>query len=315
MKFVVPILAALAPVLAPAQNAVVIRVDAAARQGPLKPISSYFGYDEPNYTYMKHGAKLIGELSGLSLSPVFIRAHHLLCTGDGTPGLKWGSTNAYTEDPSGKPIYDWTIVDRIFDTYVKVKAKPFVEIGFMPEALSVKPQPYATTWGRKGSGTGWSYPPKDYRKWAELVYQWVRHSVERYGKEETLTWYWELWNQPDISYWRGTPEEYNRLYDYTADAVKRALPGARVGGPGTTGPANPKAAAYLRQFLEHCASGRTRRPARPERRSISSPTTPRARPKWSKDGCKWASDAIWRAWRRALKSWHPSRRSGSCRSF
>ena len=78
--------------------------------------------------------------------PVHIRAHHLLGTGDGTAALKWGSTNAYTEDAAGKPVYDWTIVDRIFDTYRHAKAKPFVEIGFMPEALSVKPEPYATKW-------------------------------------------------------------------------------------------------------------------------------------------------------------------------
>ena len=246
---------ALIPALVMAQEPVAIRVDATVREGPLKPIWSYFGYDEPNYTYMKHGPKLISELSAMSHAPVYIRAHHLLCTGDGTAALKWGSTNAYTEDASGKPVYDWTIVDRIFDTYVKAKAKPFVEIGFMPEALSVKPQPYATKWRQKDSGTGWSYPPKDYQKWGELVYQWVRHSVERYGKEEVLTWYWELWNEPDISYWRGTPEEYNRLYDYTAAAVKRALPSARVGGPATTDPMNPKAAAFLQQFLEHCARG------------------------------------------------------------
>jgi xylan 1,4-beta-xylosidase len=87
------------------------------------------------------------------------------------------------------------------------------------------------------------------------VRQWVLHSVERYGKEEVLTWYWELWNEPDIPYWRGTPEEFNKLYDYTADAVKKALPGAKVGGPATTGPGNEKAAAYLKQFLEHCARG------------------------------------------------------------
>jgi xylan 1,4-beta-xylosidase len=246
---------ALVPALMPAQAPVAIRVDAGVTEGLMKPVWSYFGYDEPNYTYMRYGTKLIGELSASANAPVYIRAHHLLCTGDGTAALKWGSTNAYTEDAAGKPVYNWTILDRIFDTYVKAKAKPFVEIGFMPEALSVKPQPYATKWREKDSGTGWAYPPKDYGKWAELVYRWVRHSVERYGKDEVLTWYWELWNEPDIRYWLGTPAEYNRLYDYTAAAVKRALPGARVGGPATTDPAKPKAAAFLRQFLEHCATG------------------------------------------------------------
>jgi xylan 1,4-beta-xylosidase len=247
------ILFVLTPIPLSAQDTAVIKIDASTRQEPFKPISSYFGYDEPNYTYMKNGAKLIAELAASSRTPVYIRTHHLLCTGDGTPALKWGSTNAYTEDASGKPVYDWTLVDRIFDTYRKVHAKPFVEIGFMPEALSTHPEPYAVKFGQKDSGTGWSYPPKDFDKWAELIYQWVRHSVDRYGKEEVLTWYWELWNEPNISYWRGTPEEYNKLYDYTSAAVKRALPGARIGGPGTTDPSGEKAAAFLKQFLEHCA--------------------------------------------------------------
>lgn len=232
-----------------------IRVDLDARTGPWKPVWAFFGYDEPNYTYMKYGRKLVSDLAALSSVPVYFRAHHLLCSGDGTPMLKWGSTNAYTEDASGRPVYDWTIVDRIFDTYVNAGAKPFVEIGFMPEALSSNPRPYTRFWPKPDDGAGWSYPPKDYAKWAELVRQWVLHSIARYGKAEVETWYWELWNEPDISYWRGTPEEYNRLYDYTAAAVKSALPAARVGGPATTGPASPKAAAFLRQFLEHCARG------------------------------------------------------------
>jgi xylan 1,4-beta-xylosidase len=234
-----------------------IRVDARATEGPWRPIYSYFGYDEPNYTYTANGKKLIGELAALSPVPVEIRAHHLLVTGDGKADLKWGSTNAYTEDAQGKPVYDWTIVDRIFDTYIAVGARPFVEIGFMPEALSTNPQPYTRHWPKPDDGKGWSYPPKDYAKWGELVRQWVLHSVERYGRAEVEQWSWELWNEPDISYWRGTPEEYNKLYDVTAAAVKRALPTARVGGPGTTGASAPKAAEYLRQFLEHCAKAGT----------------------------------------------------------
>jgi xylan 1,4-beta-xylosidase len=242
-----------------AQDPATIRVDAGQTIGPFTPIHGYFGYDEPNYTYAKNGRKLVGELAALSGVPVYIRTHFLLATGDGTPGLKWGSTNAYTEDASGKPVYDWKIVDRIFDTYIQAGAKPFVEIGFMPKALSSKPDPYYPTWipgaANRDYSIGWSYPPNDYGKWGELVYQWVRHSVEKYGKEQVESWYWEVWNEPDISYWHGTPEEYNKLYDYAAAAVKRALPSAKVGGPATTGPSSPKAAAFLRQFLEHCDRG------------------------------------------------------------
>jgi xylan 1,4-beta-xylosidase len=256
-KRIFPLLPLLAASAA-AQNHVTVRVNAAQVMGPISPISAFFGYDEPNYTYAKYGRKLVGELAALSRTPVYIRTHFLLATGDGTPGLKWGSTNAYTEDAAGKPIYNWSIIDRIFDTYLGAGAKPFVEIGFMPKALSTKPEPYQPTWipGARNEqySIGWSYPPKDYRKWEELVYQWVRHAVDKYGKAEVETWYWEVWNEPDISYWHGTPEEYNRLYDAAAAGVKRALPTARVGGPATTGPAAPHAAEYLRQFLEHCAA-------------------------------------------------------------
>ena len=237
-----------------------IRIDTKQAQGPLKPIYSFFGYDEPNYTYMKDGQKLLSQLAAASPVPVYVRVHNLLTSGDGTAALKWGSTNAYTEDASERPRYDWTIVDRIFDTLSERRMKPLVEIGFMPEALSTKPQPYRHSWAPdqpyRSIFTGWAYPPKDYGKWAELIHQWVRHSVERYGKAEVETWYWEVWNEPDIGYWQGTPEEYHKLYDYSVDAVKRALPTARVGGPHSTGPASEQASKFLLEFLEHVVRGR-----------------------------------------------------------
>ncbi len=242
-----------------AQSSISIKVDAAKSLGPFRPIYGFFGYDEPNYTYTTNGKKLIRELAALSSTPVYIRTHFMLATGDGTPGLKWGSTNAYTEDASGKPIYDWTIVDRILSTYIDAGAKPFVEIGFMPQALSSKPDPYHPTWvpGAKNErySIGWSYPPNDYVKWGNLVSEWVKHSIAKWGKTEVESWYWEVWNEPDISYWHGTPEEYDKLYDFAADAVKRALPTAQVGGPATTGPGSERAAKFLQQFLEHCVSG------------------------------------------------------------
>ncbi len=247
-----------------AQDNVTIRVNAGQSIGPYKPISGFFGYDEPNFTYAKNGSKLVGELGSLSGSkggdPVYIRTHFMLTTGDGTPGYKWGSTNAYTEDAAGKPVYDWTIADRIIDTYIQAGAKPYVEIGFMPQALSSHPDPYRPDW-KPGDNfnqyyLGWAYPPKDYAKWGELVRQWVTHEVAKYGRTEVESWYWEVWNEPDIAYWHGTPEEYDQLYDFAADGVKRALPTARVGGPATTGPNNARAAAFLRQFLEHCSTGK-----------------------------------------------------------
>jgi xylan 1,4-beta-xylosidase len=235
-----------------------IRVNLAKETGPMSPVWAWFGYDEPNYTYMKDGKKLLSEIAALSPVPVYVRAHNLLTTGNGEAALKWGSTNAYTEDANGNPVYDWRIVDSIFDTYIQRGMKPLAQFGFMPEALSTNPQPYRHNWqpGKQYNNiyTGWAYPPKDYTKWAGLVYAWVKHCIQRYGKKEVETWYWELWNEPNIGYWKGTPQEFFKLYDYTADAVKRALPTAKMGGPDATGPGWDKAAAFLKAFLQHCIS-------------------------------------------------------------
>jgi xylan 1,4-beta-xylosidase len=184
--------------------------------------------------------------------PVYVRAHSLLVTGDGVASLKWGSTNAYTEDAQGNPIYDWTIIDKIFDTYIQRGMKPLAQIGFMPEALSTHPTPYKHYW-KPGDNyndiyTGWAYPPKDYKKWGELIYQWVKHSVARYGKKEVESWYWEVWNEPNSAYWKGTQAEFFKLYDYSADAVKRALPTAKIGGTDITG----GGMKFQDAFLKHC---------------------------------------------------------------
>ncbi|REA57147.1 beta-xylosidase [Dyadobacter luteus] len=242
------------------QTPVNIDVNLNTVKAPMKPIWAFFGYDEPNYTYMKDGKKLLTEIAQFSKVPVYVRAHSLLVTGDGEAALKWGSTNAYTEDAQGNPVYDWTIVDKIFDTYIERGMKPIAQVGFMPQALSTKPDPYRHHW-KPGDDyndiyLGWAYPPKDYKKWAELVYQWVKHSVERYGKKEVESWYWELWNEPNISYWKGTMEEYIKLYDYTADAVKRALPTAKVGGPEVTGPGWDKSRVWMRAFFDHVTKGK-----------------------------------------------------------
>lgn len=230
----------------------VINVDLKKEVGDMTPIWAWFGYDEPNYTYMKDGKKLLSELAAISPVPVFVRTHNLLTTGDGTPALKWGSTNAYTEDARGNPIYNWVIVDSIFNTYIQRGMKPLVQIGFMPEALSSKPQPYKHSW-RPGAPyqevfTGWAYPPNDYDKWRELIYQWAKHCVEKYGMKEVETWWWEVWNEPNIPYWQGTVEEYCKMYDYAADGLRRALPTARVGGCNITGGGSQ----FLRIFIDHC---------------------------------------------------------------
>jgi len=244
----------------PASDKAVIKVDFREKTGPMRPVWAWFGYDEPNYTYMKDGRKLLSELSALSPVPVYVRTHSLLVTGDGKAALKWGSTNAYTEDANGNPIYSWKLVDSIFDTYVKRGMKPLAQIGFMPEALSTNnSKPYHHHW-KPGDPytniiTGWAYPPKDYNKWRELVYQWVNHCVERYGKKEVESWYWEVWNEPNGAYWQASRDEYFKLYDYATDGVKRALPTARIGGLDVAGTGSKGGSEWLTKFIEHCISG------------------------------------------------------------
>jgi len=243
--------------MSPAPNTfpVAIHVDADRSLGPLRPVWRFFGSDEPNYAYMKDGRTLLGQLGELAPQRVYFRTHNLLTSGDGTPGLKWGSTNAYREDGQGNPIYDWTILDRIFDVYLERGVKPYVEIGFMPEALSTSPSPYRHSWTPTAKYdaifTGWAHPPKDYTRWADLVRAWVEHSVARYGRPEVEQWYWQVWNEANIGYWQGTPEEFQKLHDYAIESVRRALPTARVGGPDTAGHGGP----FMRAFLDHVLRG------------------------------------------------------------
>ena len=247
---------------------VAIHVDAGHVVGKSAPVWRFFGADEPNYGTMKDGRALLSDLGQLSPGHVYFRAHNLMTTGDGTPALKWGSTNIYTEDAQGRPIYNWTIVDHIFDTYLQRGVKPYVELGFMPEALSTQPQPYQHAWrpGLNNLKTGWAYPPKDYGKWEELVYQWVRHCIDRYGRDEVKAWYFETWNEANLSqyYWGGTREEFFKLHDTSVRAIRRALPEARVGGPDMAGAnddfltafmANETAAGVKDDFVSFHAKG------------------------------------------------------------
>jgi xylan 1,4-beta-xylosidase len=235
--------------------AVSITVNAAKSLGELTPIWRFFGADEPNYAYMKDGKKLLGELGRLWPQHVYFRAHHLLTSGDGAYSLKFGSTSAYKEDANGAPVYDWSINDKIFDTYLERGVKPYVQLGFMPEALTTHPQNYPhnpPVNQRAPVEGGQSYPPKDYAKWGELAHQWAKHCVEKYGRGEVEKWYWEVWNEPNISYWHGSHQDYFKLYDFAVDGIRRALPDAKVGGPETAGGPGGK---FLREFLEHCAHG------------------------------------------------------------
>lgn len=251
-----------APCWAPADSRaqvvppVAITVDLGKPVGPYKPIYAWFGYDEANYTTAPNGRKLLRELHDLSPVPVYIRAHHLLTSGDGKPELKWSSTNVYREDASGNPIYDFTILDGIFDAYKAAGVIPMVELGFMPKDLTSGTNEYQVHYPGRTTAGGVQAPPKDYAKWQELVRVVTAHLVQRYGADTVRGWYFEVWNEPDIDYWHGTPEQYWELYDRAVAGVRAALPEAKVGGPATTGPGSDKAAVFLDGFLTHVSTAK-----------------------------------------------------------
>ena len=243
------------------ERPITIHVDLTKTVGSYIPISSWFGYDEANFTTMRYGTELLGELHDLSPVPVYVRFHHLLTSGNGVPELKWSSTNVYSEDASGNPVYDFKILDGIFDALKAAGVRPMVELGFMPMDLAAevegRHEPYQVHFPKSTVSGGSNNPPKDYRKWSELVRAVTSHLVERYGRAAVLGWYFEVWNEPDIDYWHSTPEDYWKLYDYAVAGVRATLPGAEVGGPASTGPGNPKAAKFLDDFLAHVDHGKS----------------------------------------------------------
>jgi xylan 1,4-beta-xylosidase len=165
----------------------------------------------------------------------YIRGHGLFCDDVGI----------YREeemDGITRPFYNFTYLDRIMDTYLENGIKPFLELGFMPEKMKTGEQ---TVFHWKGNVT----PPASYEKWAELIQVTFRHLMDRYGREEVVTWPVEVWNEPNIGFWAGTMEEYFTLYDYSSGAVKKVDPRIQVGGPAICGVETEK---WLRAFFEHC---------------------------------------------------------------
>jgi xylan 1,4-beta-xylosidase len=151
----------------------------------------------------------------------------------------------YDEDSQGRPVYDFSYVDQIYDGLLANGVRPFVELSFMPEKLASRPAPHPF-WYHPDVA-----PPKDWNRWGDLVEAFVRHLVDRYGIDEVAQWYFEVWNEPNIDFWAGEPKEstYYQLYDTGARAVKRVSPRLRVGGPATA------QAAWVDRFIKHCADG------------------------------------------------------------
>ncbi len=160
-------------------------------------------------------------------------------------GLLTDDMAVYKEDSKGNPEYNYMYVDVLFDFLESVGMKPFVELGFMPSALASGQQ---TIFWWRGNVT----LPKDYNKWRDLIKNLVQHFTERYGAEEVKTWYFEVWNEPNLSpgFWTGTQQDYFKLYTYSAEAIKSVNKEYRVGGPATAG------GAWVPEMIDYCHHNR-----------------------------------------------------------
>jgi len=164
-------------------------------------------------------------------------------------GLFHDDIGIYKEDSNGNPVYDFTRSDIIFDFLVKEnKVAPIIELASMPAALAKDPS-------QTVFNSGWKMivsPPKDYDKWQQLVQKFVQHSVDRYTAEVVNTWYFEVWNEPECcsgKFWKGTFDDYLKLYDKSAAGVLAVLPNGRVGGPVSSQAEQLDGAGV--QFLDH----------------------------------------------------------------
>ncbi len=156
-------------------------------------------------------------------------------------GLLTDDMAVYKEDKNGKPEYNYMYIDALFDFLESIGMKPFVELGFMPNALASGNK---TIFWWRGNVT----PPKNYEKWGALIKNLTEHFTERYGADEVKTWYFEVWNEPNLTpgFWSGTQQDYFKLYKYAAQAVKSVDKDYRVGGPATAG------AAWERELIDYC---------------------------------------------------------------
>lgn len=150
----------------------------------------------------------------------------------------------YDEDAQGNPIYNFSYVDQIYDGLLANGVRPFVEISFMPKKLALR-QDVHPFWYKQIVS-----PPKDYKKWDDLIAALGKHLVDRYGIDEVSQWYFEVWNEPNIDFWTGDPKQstYFQLYDHTARALKSVSPRLRVGGPATS------SAHWVDDFIKHTAA-------------------------------------------------------------
>ena len=144
----------------------------------------------------------------------------------------------------GKPLYSFFNVDQIWDFLLAIGMKPFVELSFMPQILASGDK---TVFRYRGNVT----PPRDYGDWARLIRQMAQHWVERYGIDEVRTWFFEVWNEPNLPcFWTGAQEDYFNLYRHAVGALKEVDEGLRVGGPATA------KNQWIEDFVAFCQKNR-----------------------------------------------------------
>jgi len=238
------------------QGTVGFQVDLARTIGPCDPASwANIGYDPIYAVTCRPENEPFWEMVRQSGAFRHIRCHNAFS--DGRPGDPWPyGCRVYSEDAAGNPRYDWQYLDQVLDIWVRAGLKPILETDFMPDALAEGPIVRNYSYGAINT-------PKDYQKWRDLVYETVKHCIERYGAEEVRTWHFEVWNEPDLKTYfidgvdRDEPvtperlERFLKMYDYFASGAKAADPQIKVGGPAVAG--NEQ---YFRVFIEHCTSGR-----------------------------------------------------------
>ena len=221
----------LAP-LAAAQS--VITINPAAPSHPLPHFWEHmFGSGRANLTLRESYRRDLRDVKQ-STDVKYIRFHAIFLDDIGV----------YDEDAQGNAVYNFSYVDQIYDGLLEIGVRPFVELSFMPKKLASDPQALHPFWYKQNVS-----PPKDLAKWDDLVYQFTKHLVDRYGIDEVSQWYFEVWNEPNIDFWAGKPQQptYFELYDHSAESVKKVSEKLRVGGPATA------QAAWVDDLIKHCA--------------------------------------------------------------
>jgi xylan 1,4-beta-xylosidase len=219
--------------MAAAQPVILVPIDARAAGRPFPHFwEQMFGSGRAVLALRAEYRRDLGLVKGVT-DFRYVRFHGIL---DDDVGM-------YEGEVHGKPLYNFTYADQIYDGLLAAGVRPFVELSFMPRRLAARSAPHPF-WYHPNVA-----PPKDYRRWDALIRSFVAHLERRYGAAEVRQWYFEVWNEPNLDFWTGVPKQttYWQLYDHTARAVKSVDSRLTVGGPATA------QTGWVSAFLRHAA--------------------------------------------------------------